>query len=71
MENEQAKKESESWPPELVDNLLQGKKTNHKGVPFKCNKCGKSPKIDKEKSNAQWDVFDFKCACGGKMEIVV
>ena len=71
MSSKQAKKESESWPPELVDNLLQGKKTRRKDVPFKCNKCGKSPEIDEEKSNAQWDVFDFMCPCGGKMEIVV
>lgn len=36
----------------------------------KCNKCGKSAPLDKEKSNSNWMVYKTKepCECGGKFE---
>lgn len=35
---------------------------------LRCNKCGKEPELDKEKSNENWKVFktDKPCECGGK-----
>jgi hypothetical protein len=35
---------------------------------LQCDKCGKAPQIDKEKSTEGWAVYDVKkpCECGGK-----
>lgn len=33
-----------------------------------CEKCGKTPEINKELSNENWSVFDTACTdCGGKV----
>lgn len=44
-----------------------------KEIKFVCEKCGKEPEKDIEKSNDNWAVFDYKpCMyCGGKLGIKV
>lgn len=34
---------------------------------LQCDKCGKEPEIDEEKSNENWKVYkeNKKCECGG------
>ena len=34
----------------------------------RCNKCGAKPKINEEKSNQNWTVYNLDCACGGRIE---
>jgi hypothetical protein len=38
-----------------------------------CNKCGKEPPIDKEKSNKNWVVHNTSkpCGCGGNWRVKV
>ncbi len=40
-------------------------------ITYVCEKCGKEPEVNKEKSNNNWKAFDNKpCIhCGGKLEI--
>ncbi len=42
-----------------------------KNIKLKCKKCGKSPILDKTKSNENWQVFNAKCECGGKYELTL
>ena len=34
-----------------------------------CDKCGKDPMKDSDKSNENWTVIPMKCGCGGKIII--
>ena len=37
-----------------------------------CNKCGKEPKKNEDKSNQNWKVYDnISCECGGKFKIKI
>jgi len=39
-------------------------------IEMKCEKCGKSPEIDEEKSNENWTVYKMDCECGGKIRFI-
>lgn len=43
------------------------RKKKHLRYPMKCDKCGKPPEIDYEKSNANWTVYSLNCECGGRI----
>jgi transcription elongation factor Elf1 len=46
------------------------KKKNIPDVIFKCTVCGHMPEPSKEKSNANWNVYDTTCSkCGGKVDM--
>lgn len=42
-------------------------------IVLKCEKCGKTPPIIKEKSNDNWIAYDTSkpCSCGGRFKHVV
>jgi DNA-directed RNA polymerase subunit RPC12/RpoP len=40
-------------------------------VKFVCNLCDKEIPIDKEKSTANWKVYQKACPCGGKPMVKV
>lgn len=44
------------------------RKRKHLNYPMKCDKCGKKPEIDKEKSNHNWTVYQLNCECGGRIQ---
>ena len=37
--------------------------------PMYCDKCGKTPNTDKNKSTDNWTVFNLDCECGGRIKI--
>ncbi|MGE7271368.1 hypothetical protein ACQKK5_07900 [Brevibacillus panacihumi] len=40
-------------------------------VKMACEKCGAEPKVNEEKSNDNWKVYDTTCAaCGGRVRMV-
>lgn len=46
------------------------KKKNIPILTFKCIGCGHEPEPSKEKSNANWNVYETICPkCGGKVEM--
>lgn len=43
-----------------------------KKIKLVCDKCGKEPNFDKDKSNKNWKVYTTsKCKCGGEFIMIL